>query len=68
LNGLSCQQFSDKPPDFIKRIPAQMRLFFETNETETRASALPPARVLASEPDAVSRRLIFAHCLSVNQA
>jgi len=37
-----------------------VRSFFETRETETRASPLPPVRVLVSEPDVVSRRLICA--------
>jgi len=37
-----------------------VRSFFETRETEIRASALPPVRVLVSEPDVVSRRLICA--------
>jgi hypothetical protein len=37
-----------------------VRSFFATRETETRPSALPPVRVLASEPDVASRRLICA--------
>jgi hypothetical protein len=37
-----------------------VRSFFETRETEARTSALPPVRVLVSEPDVVSRKLICA--------
>ena len=37
-----------------------MRSFFDTRENETRASALLPIRVLVSEPDLASRRLICA--------
>jgi hypothetical protein len=35
-----------------------VRSFFNTHETETRKSCLPPVRVLVSEPGAVSRRVI----------